>query len=83
MRSALDAPYTGREPGTRCDKCGGILVRRKDDEPEAVRNRLAVYQQQTAPVIDWYQSQGTRIIGIDALGTPERVLGRITTALGL
>ena len=34
-------PYTGREPGTRCDKCGGKLVRRKDDEPEAIRNRLA------------------------------------------
>ncbi|MEP7345599.1 MAG: adenylate kinase [Gemmatimonadaceae bacterium] len=76
-------PYTGREPGTQCDKCGGTLVRRQDDEPEAVRNRLAVYQQQTAPVIDWYRSQGTRIIGIDALGTPDDVLGRITTALGI
>ncbi len=76
-------PYTGRAPGTRCDKCGGTLVRRKDDEPDAVRHRLAVYQQQTAPVLDWYRSHGTRVVGIDALGTPEHVLGRITTALGL
>jgi adenylate kinase len=76
-------PYTGREPGTKCEKCGGTLVRRKDDEPDAVRNRLLVYQRQTAPVLDWYRQHGTRIIGIDALGTPDVVLGRITSALGL
>src|SRR5918912_3592514 len=40
---SCQTPYTGREPGTICDKCGGRLVRRKDDEPDAVRNRLAVY----------------------------------------
>ena len=79
-------PFFGREPGEKCAVDGhapeGTLVRRKDDEPESVRNRLAVYQRETAPVIDWYRSQGTRIIGIDAMGTPESVLGRITAALG-
>src|SRR5687767_6510810 len=30
-------PYTGRNAGERCDKCGGTLVRRKDDEPDAIR----------------------------------------------
>ena len=75
-------PYMGREPGTACEKCGGVLVRRQDDEPESVRNRLAVYQRETAPVIDWFRSQGTRLLGIDALGTPEAVLRRITVALG-
>ena len=34
-------PYTGRDAGSVCDKCGGTLVRRKDDEPEAIRKRLA------------------------------------------
>ena len=47
-------PYTGREPGTACDKCGGKLVRRKDDEPEAIRTRMRAYHEQTAPVLDWY-----------------------------
>jgi adenylate kinase len=47
-------PYTGIEPGSACERCGGRLVRRKDDEPEAVRNRLRAYREQTAPVIDWY-----------------------------
>src|SRR5829696_2674678 len=57
-------PYTGRDAGSRCEKCGGTLIRRKDDEPEAVRNRLAVYQRQTAPVIEWYRGDGARLLPI-------------------
>ena len=75
-------PYTGREPGTRCDKCGGTLVRRKDDEPDAIRNRLAVYQRQTAPVIDWYRKDGARLVSIDAVGSTNDVLNRALKALG-
>lgn len=75
-------PYTGREPGTACEKCGGRLVRRKDDEPEAVRNRLAVYQRQTAPVIQWYEHGGARLVRIDAVGSTDAVLGRALAALG-
>ena len=53
-------PYTGREPGTACDKCGGTLVRRKDDEPEAIRNRLAVYQRRPRRCSTWYGEHETR-----------------------
>lgn len=74
-------PYTGREPGTRCDKCGGTLVRRKDDEPDAVRRRLAVYHEQTAPVISWYRASGTPLIGIDAVGALEDVEARALAAV--
>lgn len=74
-------PYTGREPGTRCEKCGGTLVRRKDDEPEAVRNRLHNYHVQTAPVIAWYRTHGAKLRTIDAVGTLDEVLGRVRTAL--
>ena len=79
---SCQTPYTGREPGTKCEKCGGTLVRRKDDEPEAVRNRLAVYERQTAPVIDWYRSDGARLVSINAVGTTEEVLNRALKALG-
>ena len=75
-------PFTGREPGTTCDRCGGTLVRRKDDEPEAVRNRLRNYHVQTAPVIDWYRSDGTRLLTIDAVGTLDEVSDRARKALG-
>lgn len=42
----------------RCDRCGGELYQREDDKPETVRNRLAVYNEQTAPLIDYYEKQG-------------------------
>ncbi len=61
-------PFTGREPGTTCDKCGGTLVRRSDDEPEAVQRRLTVYREQTAPVIDWYKQSGARLCTVNAIG---------------
>jgi adenylate kinase len=38
----------------KCDKCGGELYRRADDDPETVRNRLFVYYKQTAPLIGYY-----------------------------
>ncbi|MBF0212537.1 MAG: adenylate kinase [Magnetococcales bacterium] len=41
-----------------CDKCGGSLVMRADDNEETVRNRLTVYHGQTAPVLDFYRSKG-------------------------
>lgn len=74
-------PYTGREPDSACDKCGGTLVRRKDDEPAAVRNRLAVYQKQTAPVLDWYKKSGTKVAVIDAVGDVKDVTARALAAL--
>ncbi len=75
------SPYTGREPGTACEKCGGTLVRRKDDEPDAVRNRLRVYDAQTAPVVDWYRQSGTPVLGIDAVGELDAVERRALEAL--
>jgi len=74
-------PYTGRASGTRCDNCGGTLIRRKDDEPEAVRNRLAVYQRQTAPVLEWYRQDGTPIATVDAVGSVEDVTHRALESL--
>jgi len=75
-------PYTGREPGSKCDKCGGTLVRRKDDDPEAIRNRLAVYAKQTAPVLDWYRTHGAQVRTIDAVGTQDQVTARALEAIG-
>ena len=41
-----------------CDKCGGKLVRRHDDDPEVVEQRLAVYHKETEPLKDFYKSRG-------------------------
>ena len=78
---SCQTPYTGREPGSKCDKDGGTLVRRKDDEPEAIRNRLEVYQKQTAPVLDWYRKHGTKVAVIDAVGSVQDVTSRALGAL--
>ncbi len=40
-----------------CDKCGGELFQRQDDNEETIANRLKVYEEQTAPLIGYYQSQ--------------------------
>ena len=78
------APYTGFAPGAPSpDGSGGTLVRRKDDEPEAVRNRLAVYRAQTFPVLDWYRAHGCTVRTIDAVGGVHEVTARALAALGL
>ena len=42
----------------KCDKCGADLILRDDDKPETVKNRLAVYHEQTQPLIDYYKAEG-------------------------
>lgn len=43
---------------TKCDRCGGELIIRKDDEPATVLERLAVYHEQTEPLKDFYAARG-------------------------
>lgn len=75
-------PYTGREPGEICEKCGGTLVRRKDDEPDAIRTRLKVYDTDTAPVLDWYKNAGGKVVVVDGAGSVDDVTKRIVKGLG-
>jgi adenylate kinase len=77
-------PHFGREPGGACEAAhepAGTLVRRRDDEPDAVRKRLQVYRDQTAPVIDWYRTHGGRVRTIDAVGALDEVEARALAAL--
>ena len=53
---------------------------RSDDTPETILRRMNVYQEQTAPVLDYYRSTG-RIIEINGTGTPGEVFERLTTAV--
>jgi adenylate kinase len=41
----------------RCDACGGELVQRPDDRPDTIRRRLAVYREETQPVIEFYERE--------------------------
>lgn len=58
-----------------CDDCGGQLIQRDDDQPEAVRVRMETYAQQTQPLIDFYQQQN-KLLQVEATGTPQEVFDR-------
>jgi len=80
--STCQTPYSDLEPGAKCPNCGGVVVRRSDDDPEAVRNRLNVFTAQTAPVFDWYKKNGARLVVVDAKGAVNDVTQRVLRALG-
>jgi adenylate kinase len=64
-----------------CDKCGGELYQRDDDNEATVRNRLATYRSQTEPLIDYYDDAGV-VARVDGAKAPEAVYEDIRTALG-
>jgi adenylate kinase len=71
------------------DLTGEDLILRKDDQEETVKNRLAIYHQQTEPLVAYYAKwaasgdrQAPRCHRIDGLGTVEEVRERVFAALG-
>ncbi len=64
----------------KCDKCGGELYQRDDDNAETVTSRLEVYESQTLPLIDYYTARG-RIRSIDGVGDIKEIFGRVTQVL--
>ena len=64
----------------RCDKCGGKLVQRADDNEETIRKRLKVYEEQTMPLIAYYREQG-KLHTIKGEGDIDDIFTRIVTHL--
>jgi adenylate kinase len=60
-----------------CDRCGGRLETREDDREETVRNRLRVYQQCTAPLLEWYEDGAVELRKLDALGAVDAVFAEL------
>ena len=50
--------YSVPKVAGKCDKCGGMLQHRSDDNEATVRNRLKVYEEQTAPLVSYFKAQG-------------------------
>lgn len=63
-----------------CDRCGGELIQRSDDRRETVEARLAVYENQTAPLIDYYRRKGL-LSELDGSGSVEEVHKRMVELL--
>ena len=71
----------GRED---CAACGEKLVQRKDDAPETVKNRLAVYAAQTAPLIDYYAKKGLlKTVECAPKATVQENYAKVRETLGL
>ena len=65
----------------KCDDCGSDLIRREDDKPEAVRNRLKVYATQTTPVLDHYRKTGN-LVEVDGEQSIDAVQADLAAAVG-
>ena len=63
-----------------CDECGGDLIQRDDDNEESVNNRLDVFEDNTAPVIDHYRGDDA-FVAIDGEQTPDEVWADIEAAI--
>ncbi|GAA0613600.1 adenylate kinase [Sporichthya brevicatena] len=63
-----------------CDRCSGELFQRDDDKEATIRHRLEVYNEQTAPIVDYYADRSI-LVGVDATGTVEDVTERAIGAL--
>ena len=65
-----------------CDVCGGALKQRKDDDPETVKDRLAVYHKETEPLKGFYEARGV-LKTVDDQPTVDGTTQAILTALGV
>lgn len=68
--------------GDDCPQCPGKIIRRKDDEPETVRNRLKVYESQTSPLIRFYEERNA-LKPVQGIGSIDDIYQRILDQLGL
>lgn len=66
----------------KCDKCGGDLFQRDDDKEETISKRLEVYQDQTAPLIDYYNQKGI-LKTVSGTGDIDAIFEKVVQTLGV
>lgn len=82
---ACGTPYhikTKPVPSTGKCTCGGEIIQRDDDNEETIRNRIAVYHEQTEPIKAYYEAQG-KVVSVDSSHTVEETNQAVQKALGL
>lgn len=65
-----------------CTACGGEVIQRDDDSEETIRKRLVIYNDKTAPLINYYSKKG-KLVKIHALGEIEDVFDRIISTIAV
>jgi adenylate kinase len=79
-RTCKDCGAPAAANADKCSGCGGELYQREDDKEEVIAKRLAVYQEQTAPIVNFYRTEGL-LITISAVGEVSEITERAITAL--
>jgi adenylate kinase len=76
----LNIYFSTQEELDACTNAGGELIQRDDDNEETIKNRLDVYRQQTAPLIEYYRSRD-KLKTVDANGSIDDVYERLSAIL--
>jgi adenylate kinase len=79
-QATFHVEFAPSKKGGACDRCGETLVQRTDDQPQAIETRLKVYEDQTAPLIQYYDKQGA-LSQLDAEGSVDAVYHNLTRTL--
>lgn len=79
-QSVFHLDFAPPKVNDRCDRCGNVLVQRNDDKPETIEARLKVYDEQTAPLIAYYESK-SMLSHLDGTGDMGQVCDRLVTVL--
>ena len=81
-RTCRACGHTGTAADAVCPACGGEMYQRDDDKPETIKNRLDVYEKNTAPLIEYYRGQGL-LKAVDGDDAIDAVYAATKEALGL
>ena len=74
---SVDSPPS--TPGV-CDTCGGEVVQRDDDTEDAVLKRLAIYNEQTEPLLEWFDDRGL-LVTVDGVGDPDDITAELVRVI--
>ena len=79
-RNGINMPPLLPKKAGICDKCGGNLIHRKDDNEQTIKDRLNIYKKQTIPLIKYYKKKGI-IKDVDVVAGPEIMVPRILAVI--
>ena len=81
-RTCKECGYTGTAADTTCPRCSGEMYQRDDDKPETIKNRLDVYAENTAPLVDYYADKSL-LKKVDGDRPVDEVYADVKVLLGL
>jgi adenylate kinase len=79
-QATFHVDFAPSKSGSACDRCGTALIQRSDDRPEAIETRLKVYEEQTAPLIRYYNDQHL-LSDLDGSGAADTVFQKLSQVL--